>query len=592
MNLVQRFALNFTSRVVPQLHRLFESAGGTLDRVSDELEMLRASSSQSAIARRELAGLFREAACMGGAGPWQGPANLKETIADLELALEDQGWRRQAQMSETEFSRWGIQQLILITRLYWIKNPLVRRGVDVSATYVFGLGVEIRSEDNAENMALQEFLNDPANAAELGQFGLTEKERTLHTDGNLFFAFFASESTGRVQIRTIDATEIFDRVSDPDDAAKPLYFNRRWNQLNFDIKTGTYQIQAQESWYPALGVERSKIPETIGGKPVEKDVPILHCKVGTLPKWKFGVPLAYPALDWARAYKHFLEDWVTINRALARFSWNVETKGGQQAIAGLKTAFETTLGTAGSISPETNPPPTTGAAWISGPGNKVTPFRTAGATNDPEQGRRVMLMVAAAFGLPETFLGDVSVGTLATATSLDRPTELKFKERQEYWREILQTISNYVLDRSEIAPNGKLREAAKARESKNVVVGRQITVEFPDLLQHNVNEKVLAIVNAMTLGGRPVTGIDEKVGVGMLLAELGVEDVQAVLEAMYPEDEYDPDRTAEEETDPPPMLPGGAPVPPASPREAAIQRAVAELRKAVKTLRIREEIHA
>ena len=43
----------------------------------------------------------------------------------------------------------------------------------------------------------------------------------------------------------------------------------------------------------------------------------------------------------------------------------------------------------------------------------------------------------------------------------------------------------------------------------------------------------------------PTFGIDEKTGMGLLLSELGVENVQEVLEAMYPEETYEMDRTLE-----------------------------------------------
>jgi hypothetical protein len=52
----------------------------------------------------------------------------------------------------------------------------------------------------------------------------------------------------------------------------------------------------------------------------------------------------------------------------------------------------------------------------------------------------------------------------------------------------------------------------------------------------------------MTLNGFEVSGIDEKVAVGMLLAELGYEDWQEKIDEMYPEkgpDKYDSNRTEE-----------------------------------------------
>ena len=45
-------------------------------------------------------------------------------------------------------------------------------------------------------------------------------------------------------------------------------------------------------------------------------------------------------------------------------------------------------------------------------------------------------------------------------------------------------------------------------------------------------------------------GIDEKQGVLLLFRQLGVPDAEEIVELMYPEDEYDPDRTKEEEAAP------------------------------------------
>ena len=66
-------------------------------------------------------------------------------------------------------------------------------------------------------------------------------------------------------------------------------------------------------------------------------------------------------------------------------------------------------------------------------------------------------MVAAATGLPESFFGDVSVGTLATARSLDRPTELKFHSRQTLWADVLRDLLGYVIDQAVTAPRGQLQ---------------------------------------------------------------------------------------------------------------------------------------
>jgi hypothetical protein len=476
------------------------------------------------------------------------PAEIKisERLWELELALEDRGWQRQLALSQVEFSRYGIQQIMLISRLYFIKNPVIRRAVLISSDYVFGRGLEITCDDEAANEVIQAFL--VANEKELGHLGLTEKDQTLHTDGNLFFVLFTDEGTGEQSIRTIDATEIDDILTDPDDSSRPLYYKRRWLPRVFDPVAGVNRFQPQEQrWYPAIDNEK---PEAIiGGIEVLVDQPVLHMKTGGIAKWIFGCPEVYSAIDWARAYRQYLEDWATVNRALARFTWDVKTQGGVQAVQNLQKVFSTTLGV-GTTQPETNPVPPAGSSFVSTKdkqgqsGTSIDPIKT-NIQSSPEQGRRIGLMVCSALGLPETMLfGDTSTGSLATATSLDRPTELKFLQRQELWRAFLQRIITHLLKRSSQAPSGKLREAAT--DLKKLT----ITIKFPAVLEHDIKQMVEAIVAAVTLNGfSPAKTIDIKTASVMLMSELGVEDPHAVVEEMYPEDTYDPE-VVEDEPEP------------------------------------------
>lgn len=528
-----------------------------------------------------------EAITMQGPGPWQavreGAVNsrestaiapLREGIAELELALEDQGWKRMIAWSDVEFSRWGIQQIILICRLFRIKNPLIQRGILVSGFYVFGRGFEIYSEDKAENEVIQEFLDDPRNKQTIGIKSLMELNNALYTDGNIFYAFFHEQNTGKTILRTIDPVEIQEIVTDPDDTSVPRFYRRMWMQSQFDEKTGTTTLISKQAWYVALGYETKA--RSINGIDVMMDdsgdpVRIYHRKDGGMPKWHFGCPRAYAAIDWARAYKARLEDYATIVRMLSRFSFDVKTKGGAPAIANFKQTFATTLANDG-YTLEQNPPPTVGSAFIHTPGTELKAFDGAGKVEPPEEARRLAHMVYMVFGLPETFFSDVSVGTLATATSLDRPTELKFISDQELWSEDFKIIFGEVLRRSAGAPSGRLREARKANPAPQPT---QIHVSFPAILEGDISIEVDSIVKAITLGQQGTTGIDLKTGIYQLLMTLDVEDPDVVIEAMFPTSEYDADRTKEE---PEPVDPNGED-PGMKKREATLLKAVSQLRQ-------------
>ena len=537
------------------------------------------------------------------------PIVSQGAFGDIELALQNVEWRREINLSWMEFSRWGIQQIMLISRLYYIKNPLVRRLIDIAAAYVFGRGVEVACDDEDANAILQEAFQ--ANSKTLGQNALVQLEKQKFYDGNLFFAFFTDKSnTGTVQVRNMEATEIIDKICDPEDRDTAWYYRRQWIQRNFDTANGQVQTVQMDAWYPDIAYDPPQKPEVIGGYPVVWDVPILHRKSGYVSGWLFGCPEVYPMLDWAKEARKFLEACATVKRALSQIAMTLTTKGGQQAIEGAKQQLQTTVGPQAPIW-DTNPTPVNASIFVSGTGTTIKAFQTAGAGGNPEEVRQFKLMCCMVVGVPETFLADVSTGNLATATTLDRPTELVFKGRQQSWQEDLVVIAKYFLQASKAAPNGTLRESLKRRsiDPARVVIAEMakqpnsagemvyvteakktkqagklnVTATFPAIREGDMAAIVAAIVDAMTLGNKmgTVTGIDEKAGVFQLLKQLGIEDAEEIIELMYPDAEYDPDRTKEEPVSTPTPFPPVTEPPPEPDDEDEPQPAPGKKKKPV-----------
>jgi hypothetical protein len=541
----------------------------TIRSLSQAIAELRAVESLRISQERSQEEELRSALRMAGDGPWlmpkDGALSARESLTpgmsaqgaygDIELALQNVAWRREINGSWMEFSRWGIQQIILISRLYFVKNPLIRRGTKVSAFYVFGRGVQISSDDKAQNETIQAFLD--RNQKTLGQSALTELEERKWYDGNLFFVLFSDRETGDVDVRTIDATEIQEIVTDPEDADTPWFYQRLWTQRNFDENKGTFENVTMKAWYPAMGYEPDAKPAMIGDIPVRWESPVYHRKCGGVAKWRFGCPEIYPALDWARAVLDWLQACMTVRQALSQFAMTLTTKGGQQAMQGAKQQLSTTVGPSNSLWDQ-NPTATDGSIFVSGTGTKLEAFKTTGAGGNPDDCRQYKLMVCMVFGLPESFFADMNTSNLATATSLDRPTELNFIGRQEQWKEDLKAICLYVLRKSVRAPGGKLREAKRAESNLSV------NVEFPAIIQADLPANVSAVVQAMTLGSRRggVEGIDEKEGVRLLYNLLGVKGADELLEKQFPTngpDAYDPKRTSQD--DPEAQNPTGPTIP-------------------------------
>lgn len=483
---------------------------------------------------------------------------LVERMAQLELALEDQEYHRLTWQATQEFSREGLREICELARVMWLKNPLIGRGVEVATNYVFGQGVNIHARSTPVNEVIQAFLQDPRNRAELtSQQAMTIKDQELQITANLFFVFFTQPVTGRTRVRTIPFDEIDEVITNPEDAKEPWFYRRTSTSAKVDLATGTPVIETVFAYYPDWRYRPKAKPKTIGGKPVRWDTPVYHVKVNCLSDMRFGVSEVYSAIDWARAYKEFLEDWATIVRAYSRFAWQLTVKGGRGGVQAAKTKMASTLGGASLSGAETNPPPVTGSMFIGQSETKLEPIRTAGATTSAEDGRRLLLMVAAAMGLPESFFGDVSVGSLATAKSLDRPTELKFRSRQTLWAEIFSEILSYVIERSVRAPRGALQGTVRVDDDTVIVtlavdpatgqpLDATVDVDFPPILDHDTAGRIQSIVSAATLDGKALAGtMDLPTVTRLLLTALGEDDVDALLKELFPEGEM---RAGEEPT--------------------------------------------
>jgi hypothetical protein len=485
---------------------------------------------------------------------------LQERLAELENATE--GWFQFGGESEHEFSRDGLKKIVALSRLMFLKNPLINRAVTIQAFYVWGQGAQIAATHPDVNNIVQTFMDDVKNKAELTAHQTrTETEQTLQVEGNLVFVLFTNPKTGRVRVRTIPIDEIDDIITNPEDAREPWYYKRSWTQTPL---SGPGVVR-QTVYYPDWRYQPGSKPATINGDPIEWATPVYHVKVGGLKGMRFGVPETYAAIDWARAYKSFLENWATITQAYARFAFKATAPGGARGVAAAKTRLSTTIGS--DDRREHNPAPVTGSTFVAaaGSGADLTPIRTAGATTSAADGRNLLLMVAAATGLPEFFFGDANVGNHATAKTLDRPTELKFTDRQTLWADVLRDILGYVVDQAVIA--GQLKgTVGKDDEGERLItlaadpatgesMDRSISVEFPPILEHSVLEQTQAIISAMTLDGKqPVLDSPEmmELALKLMFQALGVQDADEVLDRLLPKD-------AEGNLLPLPTLPPGAP---------------------------------
>lgn len=470
--------------------------------------------------------------------------HLEESLADLESRMYEPGWQRLTAQAEQEFSREGLQQISAVCRIMTIKNPLLRRGLSLRTSYVWGQGVQVSARATGEtsqdvNDVIQKFINDAGNRRTLtGDQAHEELERALYTDGNAFLACFTSPRTGRVQVRTLPWDEITDVITNPEDRSEPWFYRREWWQ---DRRTGTGIVQERRvAYYPALGynpttkLRKLSFPghgDTALSE-VMWDAPVYHVRVNSQLGWKFGIPDAYAAVDWAQAYREFLTDWAKLIKSLSRFAWKLTSRGSRQAAARTRIAASPT---ADRYSGE---PQHAGATALMTPDMALEAVPKSGATIDSESGRPLAAMVAAALDVPVTMLlGDPgTTGARATAETLDTPTERTMQLRRSVWGEAMRQILDYVIDQAVKAPQGTLDGAISRDEDGREVVelaqdaDRSLDISWPDLDDLDPAKIIESIVKADA-----TTYLPPLVVVRLLLEALGVREVESIVEGLTDE---------------------------------------------------------
>lgn len=461
---------------------------------------------------------------------------LQESIADLELALEDQSWNRMSTGSGVEFSGGGRRMIIDLCRTIAVVNPLVKRGLMLRIAYIWGGGVQVAARDEDVADVVADFWDDNTRSL-TGTQAQEELERALGTDGNVYLAAFTSPLTGRVQVRSTPTAEVVDIVCNPEDHDEPWFYVREYSKTTFgqgDTPGDTAtQVETVKVVHPALGYKPAKRIKQLDGAPVSWDAPMLHVSVNRLDGWSYGVPDVYAAMAWARAYKDFLTDWALLTKSLAKFAWKLtgDTKtratkaieAARAAVADVSTNPATNLNTAGQ---------TVGT----GPGMSLEAIPKSGAHIDAESGKPLAAMVAAGLGVPVTLLlADPGVtGARAVAETLDKPTVLEMGLRRMMWQDQLGLLLDYVIDQAVVAPKGPLKGTVTVDSWGRRVVElsgnaeRTLDWEWPPLAELDP----IALVGAVTTAA---DYLPDETTTRLLLNALGVKDVDEILDDMRDE---------------------------------------------------------
>ena len=441
---------------------------------------------------------------------------LTESMASL--AREDAGWQNILTQGQRELTPEARRNNAELCRVFAIANPLIKRGLELRAAYVFGQGVGTTAAGEQVNALVQEWLDDPeVREVFTGPQAQVQNELALGTDGNLFIGLFTNPLTGRVRPRIIPFTEIVEQVTDPEDSLTVRYYKRVWTRRT---ETGAEQeVTTYHPRYDYRPLTRQRRygagPGTVGHD-IVWDAPVYHVKVNALQGWQYGIGDAYAALPWARGYKEFLEDWALLMKSLSKIAWQ-RTGGKRRTAAAGRQELAKTQGVA------------PGSSVNATDDSKLEAVPKSGATLDSESAKPLAAMVATALGIPVTMLlaDPGQTGARAVAETLDKPTELTMQARQEVWREARRQILSYVIDQAVLAPRGPL-QGRPVRDGDRLTAvlpnedDRTLTIVFPDISKMDTKTMMEALEKAD--GHVPPLLLAE-----LVMRALGVRDVDEQL---------------------------------------------------------------
>ena len=412
-----------------------------------------------------------------------------QTVED-ELALEDAGWINLSTGTGDVITDAARITNLKLSRLYYAKDPLGKQSIRLWTDYTFGTGMTWSVEDDKARNVLEQFWNSKTNQGVLSARGQRKSSDQLLVDGEIFFAIFLGTKDD-VKIRRINPLEITGIITDSEDSENVLYYKREWSDNQGTPHVTIYRSTTNIKGEPAKDYQGVSIQHN-------DDALVYHLAYNTISQR--GNPLLLPALDWIKQYRRFLASRVAVVLALARFAWKTKIKGGQTQVDAIKAKTHQQEVAAGS-------------QILENLGSDTTPIKTeSGASSAYQDGRMIKLQIAAAVGIPEQYFGDISIGNLATAKTVELPMMKMFQSYQAIWNDAYQDIDEIILEHGGV-PEDKW----------------YVDRDFPKIAPEDVLQAATALVQILQV--MPELGESEDVK-QIALMTLGVNDPAEVLEQL------------------------------------------------------------
>jgi len=308
----------------------------------------------------------------------------------------------------------------------WRDDGLARRIVNLTTQFSVGRGFRFFAGDAAVDDFLHEFWENELNRMDAR---LTEWSDELCRTGNLFI-MLASDSSGMSYVRAIPAGLIEEIVPMENDIEQPQYFRMR--EMTDPVRMN---IPEEKIVAPA------SLLEPVPGESM------LHFTVNRPIGGQWGEPDLAPILLWLERYQTWLEDRWNLNHYRSSFVYVVKAPELSDEERRLREHHLNLRR------------PTPGTVYVVGQNEEWEALHPNLESSDAnEDGLAIKKMIAAAAGIPVSFLSEPGSVSKAESGGMEDSACRNFRQRQQVLLWITETILRHVLARGALVRRGLNRD--------------------------------------------------------------------------------------------------------------------------------------
>jgi len=338
----------------------------------------------------------------------------------------------------TDRNTWDRKKVFAELLRAWRVNPIARRIVRLTRSFVLGKGLAINCEDPATQTFLREWWNDPLNKFKKNiKRWVDENTRT----GNLFF-LYTVQTNGMTNIRAVPAEQIEEIISKDNDIEQEIKYTKD--------STGEDYYEA----YDPLQEQKTFMLHFASDQPVGS---------------AWGEGSLTPVLVWIGRFATWLEDRVRLNHFRSVFMYVVR---GQFVNDTAKRNREKEL--------NMNPPKPGSILVTDASEDWGILSANLDSFDASVDGMAIKKMIAAGVGFPLHYLAEPEGSTQTTADAAGTPTFRTLEETQDELFEMLIDMARVALQ-------------VRARTDSSIKPAAVITITGPDITERDNATLALAL---------------------------------------------------------------------------------------------------